>query len=245
VIHFYFTIYTPGFPANLHTPSFALSGIGFSPDESPSAKQEVLNYQYAHAASINFAIPFRAKKREAYLDEIIQNTDGEIIPATRRWDTLHDSLPQGVARAEVDHFGAAFGLARALDRQLVEEVATSEISLVRHIIYLRRLMLRYMKTLLTFIWTTIVTFLMLPFVQDDRLPVFLVMSVGYLIGSLLVMRVMRMPLGWMYRHLRGIPDEGQIDRQLVIAESQIRRFCYAAIVSSALALVLSAVLYYG
>ena len=245
VIHFYFTIYTPGFPSDLHTPSFALSGIGFSPDESPEAKEQILRYQYSHTGAVNFAIPFSAEKRKLYFDETIRYTQGEIIPETRRWDVLQESLPIDTDRETVERFGAAFGLARLLDRQLVEEVATSEISLVRHSIYLRRLMVRYMKTLLMFIWTTMVTFLMLAFLQDERMPLFFIMAIGYLIWSLLVMRVARMPLGWLYRHLRGIPDEHHIDRQLVIMESQVKWYCRAAIVASMLALALSGWLYFG
>jgi hypothetical protein len=244
VIHFYFTIYTPGFPSDLHTPSFALSAVGFSPDESPEAKAQILQYQYLHTGAVNFAIPFSAEKRKAYFDETIRSTQGEIIPESRRWEVLKEALPAETDRETVDRFGAAFGLARLLDRQLIEEVAVSELSLVRHIIYLRRLVVRYMKTLLMFIWTTIVTFLMLAFLQDERMPLFLVMAVGYLVWSLLVMRVMQMPLGWLYRHLRGIPDEHHIDRQLVIMETQVRWFCRAAVFTSVLALVLSIWLYF-
>jgi hypothetical protein len=245
VIHFYFTIYTPGYPADLHTPSFALSAIAFSPDESPRANQQIIEYQYLHSASINFAIPFSSGKRKAYLDETIHNTDGDIIPASRQWEALQDLLTQPLERETADRFGAALGLARLLDRRLVEEVATSELSLVRHIIYLRRLVLRYMKTLVMFIWTTIVTFIMLPFLQDERLPRFFVMAIGYLVWSLLVMRIMRMPLGWIYRHLHGTLDEKHVDRQLVIMESQVQWLCHAAVVASLLALVIAGWLYFG
>lgn len=243
IVHFYFTIYTPGFPSELKTPSFALSGIAFSPDESERVKAHVLQVEYGEAAAVNFAIPFSPTKRAAYLDETIRETDGEIIPASRRWETLAARIPADTDRVTADRFSAAMGLARTLDRQLVDEVATSEISLVRHIIYLRRLVLRYVKTLILFIWTAIVTFLMLPFAQDERLPVFLVLSVGYFIWAVLVTRIMRMPLGWIYRHLRGIPDEGHIDHQLVILESQVRYFCYAAVVAAIIALALSTLLY--
>jgi hypothetical protein len=144
-----------------------------------------------------------------------------------------------------NHFSAAFGLARSLDRTLIEEVATSEISLVRHIIYLRRLVLRYMKTLLMFIWTSLITFVMLPLLEHEELPFFVIFAGGYLVWSLLVMRVARLPLGWIYRHLHGIPDEKYIDEQLVILENQIRRFCQVAVVCSTSALILSVVLHAG
>jgi hypothetical protein len=130
IIHFYFTIYTPGFPADLITPSFALSGIAFSPDESPAIKQKILEYEYSHSSSVNFAIPFSPEKRQTYLDETIRKTDGDIIPQTRQWELVKDAVLPDTDRQTADRFSAAFGLARTLDRQLIEEVATSEISLV-------------------------------------------------------------------------------------------------------------------
>ena len=244
LIHFYFTIYTPGFPSDLVTPSFALSGINFSPDESEQAKRKILEYQYSHFSTVNFAIPFSPEKRKLYLDEIIRGTQGDILPATRGWEAIKESLPPDTKRETADRLSAAFGLARSLDRQLVEEVATSEVSLVRHILYLRRLVLRYMKTLLMFIWTTAITFVVLPFVQADHMPIFFCMAIGYTIWSLLVLRIMRLPLGWIYRHLHGVPDESHIDQQLIILESQIWRFCQVAIVASLIALVISALLYF-
>ncbi len=244
IVHFYFTIYTPGFPSDLTTPSFALSGIAFSPDESPTVKQEILEYQYSHSSSVNFAIPFSPEKRKTYLDETIRSTDGDIIPQTRQWDTIKEVLAPDTDRQTAERFSAAFGLARTLDRQLIEEVAISEISLVRHIIYLRRLVLRYVKTMLMFVWTMSVSFLLLPFVQDDQFPIFFCMALGYLIWSLLVMRIIGLPLGWIYRHLHGIPDESQIDQQLMILETQVAPFCQAAIVASLVALLISGLLYF-
>lgn len=243
VVHFYFTIYIPGFPSNLANPSFALSGIGFSPDEAPNAKRDILEYEYSQVSSVNFAIPFSPEKRRVYLDQTIENTGGAIIPETRRWDAIKDSVPPDTDPQMADRFSAAFGLARTLDRSLTEEVATSELSLVRHIIYLRRLVLRYVKALLMFLWTTLITFVMLPFLEDGRIPFFLVVAVGYVIWSLLVLRIAKLPLGWIYRHLHGIPDEKHVDHQLIILENQIARFCQVAIVVSLLALALSLFVY--
>jgi len=228
----------------LTTPSFALSGIGFSPDEAPNAKQKILEYEYSHSSSVNFAIPFSPEKRQEYLDETIRSTAGDIIPQTRQWSLIKESVLPDTDPQTADRFSAAFGLARTLDRQLIEEVATSEISLVRHIIYLRRLVLRYVKTLLMFVWTMSVTFVLLPFVQDDQYPIFFFMAVGYLIWSALVMRIIRLPLGWIYRHLHGIPDENHIDQQLMILESQVKPFCQAAIAASLVAIVISALVYF-
>ncbi len=246
VIHFYYTIYTPGFPPNLITPSFALSGIAFSTDESSAVKKQVFEYQY-NPASINFAIPFSREKRELYFEETIRNTDGEILPKSRCYDELVSmgAIPPNTDRRSVEHLNAAFGLARTLDRRLVEEVATTELSIVRHILYLRRLVMRYVRTLIMFIWTALITFIMLPFLEDEHLPTFLVMAIGFLIWSLLTLPLMRMPLAWIYRHREEMPDANHIDRQLITLETQMRPLVITAIMTALIAFVLSIPLYAG
>ncbi|MBE2267168.1 MAG: hypothetical protein IAE80_02990 [Anaerolinea sp.] len=246
IIHFYYTIYTPGFNASLITPSFALSGVAFSPDESEAVKREVFEYQY-HTSSINFTIPFSNEKREKYFDETIRTTEGKIIPSSRRWEVLTASgaLPPDSDRQTVERFNAALGLARTLDRNLTKEVAITEISLARHILYLRRMILRYVKTLVTFIWTAMISFVVIPFLEDERLPTFLMMALGYLIWALGVLPVMRLPLHWIYRHRKEMPDRSHIDRQLTVLERQVERFVILGIGLSTIAVLLSLYLYFA
>ncbi|MGQ9908439.1 MAG: hypothetical protein ACUVS2_06340 [Candidatus Flexifilum sp.] len=243
VIHFYFTIYTPGFSSSLFTPSFVLTGIGFPLDESEMVKRRVLRYEY-NPSTIDFMIPFSGQKREIYFDETIYNTNGDILPNTRLYADL---AAQGVIAADADRqtverFNAAFGLARTVDRRLHEEVAVQEMSLVRHVLYLRRLVLRYVGTLLMFVWTALVTFVMLPFLQDGRISPLIVLGVGYLIWALLVMPILRLPIAWIYRHRHGIPKKTHIDRQLVTLQEQVERYVYIAIASAILGIVLAVVL---
>lgn len=245
IVHFYFTIYTPGFATNVFTPSFALTGITFSPDESEKVKRQVFSYQY-RASSVNFAIPFSAEKRDEYFNETIQNTDGEIIPRTRRAPILaqYGVTAQDAEHQErIAHLNTALGLARITDRRLVEEVATQEISMARHVLYLRRLVLRYMKTLLLFIWTTIISFVMLPFLQDERLPTLLVFALGYTVWSLGVMPIMNVPIRWIYRHKKGDWDRTHIDKQLTSLERSVRPYIYGSIGCAVLALILSLAIY--
>lgn len=244
VVHFYFSIYIPGFPVELETPSFAMTGITFAPDESESVKREVLRYQYS-LSSVNFAIPFSPEKRAEYFDEAIADTGGQIFPSSRRMADLEASgaIPDDADRTTVEHFNAAFGLARTLDRGLSQEVAAQEVSVVRHVLYLRRLVLRYMKTLLMFIWTSLVTFVMIPFLQAESLPTLLVLALGYLVWAALTMPIMRMPIGWIYRHRKDKRVNNHVDRQLVILETQVQNFVRAAIVTSLIAVALSTAFY--
>jgi len=240
IIHFYFTIYTPGFPENLLNPTFALTGVMFSTDESPAVKEAVMRYQY-DATQMGFMIPFSRERKELYFDSIIENTEGEIIPETRRIDVLEQQhvLPEHFDTTNVNRFNAAFGIARSIDRTLAQEVAVTEMSLVRHVLYLRRLMLRYVKTLLMFIWTTMVSFVMLPILKDNHFSPFLVLGVGYVIWSAAVMWIINFPLYWIYRHRRSDTHLNHVDPQLRLMQDTIAPYVKIAIAASILGLVLA------
>lgn len=241
IIHFYFTIYAPGFSQNLLNPTFALTGVLFSKDESPSGKQGVMRYQY-EATQAGFMIPFSQERQELYFDGLIEASQGTIIPESRQIEHLQDMdvLPESYDVDGVNRFNAALGIARSIDRTLEQEVAVTEMSLVRHVLYLRRLMLRYVKTLLMFIWTMLIAFMLLPLLKEPRIPPFLILSLGYLLWSLSVMRIMEWPLDWIYRHRHEDKLPSQIDPQLTMMQEQVRKFCYGAIATSLVALILSA-----
>ncbi|GAB4336246.1 MAG: hypothetical protein Kow00117_18940 [Phototrophicales bacterium] len=229
ILHFYFTVYTPGFPTSLNNPTFTLNAIAFSPDESPTVKEAVLQRQYQDDYA-NFMTPLSTKRRKEYLEAIIEQTNGDIMPPTRR---NMDST------VNVQHLNAAFGLARLLDRQLVEEVAAAEVMLTRSVLYLRRLVLRYLKTLLVFIWTTMISFIMMPFLQDPRFNPVLILGVGYVLWSVLAFQVIHLPIHWMYRFNRQLEMTARIDRQIILLEINVRWWIYASIGSSLLGLGLA------
>lgn len=230
IVHFYFTVYMPGFPSDLLNPTFAMWAGAFSPDESPQAKAAIKAYQY-NANHMPFMMPFSEGKRELYFDTLYEQTEGKIIPSTRKEEGAHDK--------SIRHFNTAFGLARGLDRSLIEEAALTEMMLVRNTIYLRRLMLRYVKTLLMFIWTTMLLFLMLPLLNDKRFPTLIILGAGYLVWSLGVLPVMKTPLHWIYRHRSKEKSDRHVDAQLTLMESVLERFAYASLVTSFVGLVLA------
>jgi hypothetical protein len=241
IVHFYFTIYMPDFPHDLLHPTFALSGVAFSEDEAPRAKRAVMRYQYA-PHQMDYMIPFSEGRRGLYFDALDRETDGAIIPASRRAERL---AQLGVLSPDCDpnavrHFNVALGIARSYDRALVEEVAVTEMALVRHVMYVRRLVLRYVKTLLMMIWTMVITFALLPFLNDPRFSTVLMLALGYLIWAAFVMRIIHWPLHWIYRHRRGEPTAPHIDSQLTLMERRIRPFCHLAVLCSAVGLILAA-----
>lgn len=243
VVHFYFTIYMPGSAQQVLNPTFSLSGLTFWSDESPDLKHQIMHYQYL-PHQMDYMLPFSDERRATYFNPLIANTNGEIIPATRKLETLTAAgiLPADANLLDVQHFNAAFGIARSLDRTLIEDVATTEMTIARYVLYLRRLMLRYVKTLLMFIWTTVVSFMMLPFLHDDRFSPFLVLSLGYLVWSLAVVRLMRLPLTWIYRHRKGEEiDLRHVDAQLTLLERRVTKYCQIAVPTAVIALLLALV----
>jgi hypothetical protein len=244
IVHFYFSLYTPGLPHTLLNPSFSLTGLAFPEDESQRVRRAVNRFQYDEENSA-YMLPFSEKRRGLYFDLLIEDTHGEIIPSERHVDRLAKtaSLPEGYDPKHTARVSAAFGLARSIGRTLAEEVAVTEMLLARNNMYLRRLLLRYVKTLLMFIWTTLLSFLMLPFLSDSRFPTLLVLAISYVIWSVGVMPIVRTPFNWIFKHRYSREETKHIDQQLTLLERNIAPFSHLAIVGSIVALVMSVVAY--
>jgi hypothetical protein len=88
-----------------------------------------------------------------------------------------------------------------------------------------------------------VAFIMIPFLQEARLPTFLIMGIGYTIWACLGLPIMHLPMQWIYRHRKGQVDNRHIDRQMTVLERQMTKFGYAAIVLSVIGLALSVMIY--
>ncbi|MAS37217.1 MAG: hypothetical protein CL610_24665 [Anaerolineaceae bacterium] len=146
---------------------------------------------------------------------------------------------------EIDGFNAALGLAGFIERSLYQEVAKTEVSLVRHTLKLRRLVLRYFQALLILIWTSVVTFLMLPFleVENRRFPVLVVFAVAYFVWAALAPVVVQLPLTWLMNSFKPSASPKGV-RQFQKSDSIQRfsrltqRLCYVALLTAVVALVL-------
>lgn len=238
IVHFYYTIYSPGFSASLLNPTFSLSGLMLAPDEAPEAKKAAMRLQYQHP-QIEFLMPFSEGRRNLYFDKLVKNTHDEILPSTRSTSKLEEILPRHETDwKDAQRMNAAFGLARSLDRSLIEDVAMTEMAVARNILYLRRLVLRYVKTLLMFLWTAVISFVALPFLQDERFPKLWVLAIVYGIWSVAALRLLHWPIRWIYRHRYDKLPSEQIDAQLTHMERKITPYLWVAIVVSIAAIAL-------
>jgi hypothetical protein len=207
--------------------------------------------------------------QEKPLDDLADNDKVLVYPANAsvntpvNGDSIHsngNSHSNGIEKGagmpfvertvdQIDHFNAALGLTGFVERSLYEEVAKTEVSVVRHSLKLRRLVLRYFQALLILIWTSFVTFLMLPFLQDASglFSVPIVFSLTYLIWGALAPMIVQMPLDWLVGHPHNDVRRDAIKRFQEMDALQTfgklaQWLCYGAVVASLVALVLEVAL---
>lgn len=145
---------------------------------------------------------------------------------------------------DIDRFNAALGLSGFIERPLREEVAKQEVSLVRHSLHLRRLVFRYFQALMILLWTALITFLMLPFIQERaRFQFIFVVAVGYLVWSIFAPLAVQLPFMWVTnyaepekqrKHGNWIRHSDGVERFEVL----VRRICYISIAATVLALLI-------
>lgn len=244
IVHFYFTVYMPGYPQEILNPSLSTSPVLFSQDESNRVKEAVMRFQYT-SSYMNYMMPFSHERRVEYFDSMIRLSKGDIIPKTRSLEKLREMgvVSDDADESDVQHFNAALGIVRAFDRQLVEEVAQIEMTMIRCAMYIRRMLLRYVKALLMFIWTMLTLFILLPIIESHKTPILMVLAGGYIIWSLTVIWVLHLPITWIYRHRHEELNMTHLDPQLTLLENNMRKYCYAALLSSILGLFLTIPIY--
>lgn len=222
IVKFYFTAYHAGIKENFFHPRFILSGITFADDESARVNNIVAEIEHSPAVR-RFIVPQNAEDRD-YYKKVFDATDGEIIPLTRK--KYLDEINDVVEKEDIKLFYTAFGLTGVIDRSLAGETAKMEMSLVRHALNLRHLVLRYAKALLMFVFTT---FLLL--IVDEFTNVIInsphnnpnldlqVLSFGFAVWGLLTPFVVTQPLRWSYH-----AAERRLKVAHIRSDSQLKAF---------------------
>ncbi|MFZ1415793.1 MAG: hypothetical protein WAS73_14630 [Defluviicoccus sp.] len=211
-------------------PRFALTAIPFCDDEGTGIKTTLRATQFT--SSLKFFLLPRRKRDRNWLSNLAKIED-EKTEAPRDQVALPDD--DWLRGHEVDSdrraMRMAFGLAGAYNRTLVQEVAKSELSLIRHNLNLRRLVLRYMKALLTLVWTTLVSFVVLAGLHNvDEKDKINAVVIGFLIWAFFAPLIVRAPLRWVYREADQNTDDATRDRQLRDFEQYVISGCLVAAV---------------
>lgn len=177
-------------------------------------------------------------------DEDLVRIQGTYTNGNEEESVLHTAYVDRSLK-EIDGFNAALGLAGILDRSLYQEVAHIEVAQARQALKLRRMVLRYFQALLILIWTSIITFFMLPFLQDEtgRFPILIVFAVAYFIWALLAPFIVQLPLYWIATSSnpevrgKGVSSFQKSDAILRFGKLT-QRLCYLALLTSVIAIVL-------
>ncbi len=125
------------------TPRFTLTGLRIPIDEFGPETNAAYEEVHASAGTVSLLVPSNDRAR-ARIDRQLAAYPGIVDANAANPDT---------ARAE-----ALFGLAAARRRSMVEEVAKIEYGMVRHMLRLQVIVLRYVKALLVIVVTAIATF---------------------------------------------------------------------------------------
>lgn len=154
---FYFNPTLPDDPSESFHPRFSLTAIPFSEMVLNNIKTEIRKRQF-NVKYKYFIFPPFDKSRPAY-DKILKDE-------TLRKIALNDAQYIDKSQEEKLNLGKeyhrmllAFGLSGAYNRDLIDEVALQELSIIRSNIILRRLLMRYIKAILLIIWTSVIFFI--------------------------------------------------------------------------------------
>jgi hypothetical protein len=218
-------------PGEVFTPRFTLTGLRLPSDElGPAGDAE---YAAVHASEANVRLLVAGNERaRAKIDRQVGAYPGLVDPA------LAVTEPDR-ARAE-----ALFELAASRRRTLAEEVSKVEYGMVRHMVRLQVIILRYVKALLLIVVTTLTAFVCAAAVSgDDTLSL---ADQRWITGALLLwapaaVLVVASPVRWLERVLRA---EGATrtavrnDTELTQVEDLTNRSTVAVWLAAAMAMVL-------
>ncbi|HRE48117.1 MAG TPA: hypothetical protein PLD47_10360 [Aggregatilineales bacterium] len=192
-------------------------------------------------------LPFLVRQKVVHIDgersfDDLHENDPLTVPQRFNGSTI---LPEARHRnvKDIDRFNAALGLAGFIERPLYQEVAKLEVSLVRHALNLRRLVLRYFQALLIFLWTMLVSFTMLLFLADKDMPNFLVFIIGYGIWAIGTPFIVELPVRWLVgdfprRQRRAALRKLQRSDGLQRFAKWVKWTCYVALILLAISVII-------
>jgi pyrimidine deaminase RibD-like protein len=208
-------------------PRFALTAIPFSNDEAPGIKSEMRKHQF-NTPLMYFLLSPNEREQQWLLDIYEVNKDNDTVLPKDEW--LANCSEDSSANA----LRMAFGLAGAYNRDLIEEAAKMELSLVRHNLHLRRLLMRYMKALLIIIWTATISFVMASIIGHVQVDWQLVaLLVGLWLWAGVVQLIVRSPLKWIRSEYDKSKDDRSRDEHLLFFEQTVILACLVVTVGTA------------
>jgi len=205
LILFYFSSNHESAASGSFLPRFSLSALAFPTDEDPNTKSDIIKNIKTEIDNIqrkeifDFLLPKNKPKKYNNYEKIAEETQNAIIPKTR-----NTYQPTGDINTDKHVLAClvAMGMAGLYDRTLIEEVARMEVSLTRHANSLRKLVLRYFKSMIL-IGTRILFIFIIGVIikKSDDTSIPLILFQGFFVIALITTLVLRLPLLWIHLEL--------------------------------------------
>ncbi|MBF0340059.1 MAG: hypothetical protein HQL95_03745 [Magnetococcales bacterium] len=151
---FYYTGHIPGaLKTNKFLPVFSLTAISASKDDCNNKSDDIIR-SIIEKRLFEFALPHKYDSLEETAEGF-----GKSLGAPEGWTTEHITKIFGTNKHKNDlvKFRHALNLSSCYNRNLIEEVAKMQVSLVRHNLYLRTLVIRYFKAFILLLSAALMT----------------------------------------------------------------------------------------
>lgn len=208
---YFYTNHIPGSGGGIFVPRFTLTGLQLPSDElGPTAAAELQRRRSA-PESVGLLVPDNAESR-ARADQRIAAYGG--LEALGRVDPGGEGRPAAVATSDssvseedLARAEAKYVLAASRSRTLLEEVAKVEAGIVRHVLRIQVIVLRYVKALLALLTTALAVFAAAAVVEGKQVLGHADMAwlaAVHLVWAPLVVLAVSTPVGWLDRLLRNV-----------------------------------------
>lgn len=208
---YFYTNHIPGSGGGIFVPRFTLTGLQLPSDElGPTAAAELQRRRSA-PESVGLLVPDNAESR-ARADQRIAAYGG--LEALGRVDPGGEGRPAAVASSDssvseedLARAEAKYVLAASRSRTLLEEVAKVEAGIVRHVLRIQVIVLRYVKALLALLTTALAVFAAAAVVEGKQVLGHADMAwlaAVHLVWAPLVVLAVSTPVGWLDRLLRNV-----------------------------------------
>jgi hypothetical protein len=202
---------------------FSLAGVTLPYDESIEAKAQVIALKAMDPSYAQFMLGGTSSKT---VKKVHSETRAGKAAFPLRLEIM-DSLSRGardIDMSNIDKVGVTLSLGGSLDLSLVGEVARMEASVCRHVLLLRKLVLRYTKALILFVWTTLASLAVAAILDIATLSVPAKSSAAlfaYGLWAGLSVWLIRRPLSWIDQL---IPKEEREQDQKIFRDPDLELF---------------------
>ena len=212
---YFYTNHIPGPRGGIFIPRFTLTGLRLPADELGPAAAAELQRRRSAPESVGLLVPDNDESRSRADQRIAAygglEALGRADPEVERRSEQAISFDSSVSDDDLARAEAKYVLAASSSRTLLEEVAKVEAGIVRHVLRIQVIVLRYVKALLALLTTALAVFAAAAVVEGKQVlgPTDLAwVAAVHLVWAPLVVLAVSTPVAWLDRLLRNVGASG-------------------------------------